>query len=277
MMMRSSQEGRRTSWVYAWLELGTRCGARWTEGRRVSLEAPKSRYRQVAELIRLAVNEGQHEPGATLPSEAELADQFGVSRVTINRAIQLLRSEGLVKVLRGRGTVVRSIPPIWRHSSRRYARAVREESGARGAFDAEIRRLGLVPRSDIVQLEPVDPPPDAAEALNLGRDERVLVRKRHMFASDEPVLLATSYIPWELADEAGVTKVDTGPGGTYSRLAEIGSGPVRFTEDIRARIPTDEEVAFFGLDEGQQVFEIVHMSFAENDVPVEYRIDALPT
>lgn len=243
----------------------------------MTLESPRSRYRQVADLIRSAIDSGTYARGSTLPPEPELAERFGVSRVTINRAIQVLRAEGLVRVFRGRGTVVHAIPPIWRHSSRRYSRAVREESGARGAFDAELRRLGLEPRSDIVQLEAVAPPAAVAAAMALGHNEHVLIRKRHMFASGEPVLLATSYIPWELAEKAEVTRVDTGPGGTYSRLAEVGFGPVRFTEDIRVRKPNDEEAAFFGLDDGQQVFEIVHISWTDEDRAVEYRIDALPT
>ncbi len=243
----------------------------------MTVEAPKSRYRQVADLLRRDITLGKYPPGSTLPSEQDLASEVGVSRVTINRALQILRAEGMVRVLRGRGTVVRSVPPIDRHSNRRYARAAREEHGARGAFDAEIRRLGLIPRSDIVQLEPVDPPEAAAKALGLDPGDRVLIRKRHMYASDEPVLLATSYIPWALAEQAGVTNENTGPGGTYSRLAELGQGPVRFTEDIRARIPTDDEEAFFDLAENQQVFEIIHMSWTVDDRPVEYRIDALPT
>jgi DNA-binding GntR family transcriptional regulator len=107
---------------------------------------------------------------------------------------------------------------------------VREEAGACGAFDAGLRRLGLTPRADIVQLEAVTPSETVASALRLTASDQVLIRKRHVFASGEPVLLATSFIPWMLAERAGVTKEDTGPGGTYSRLAEIGHGPVRFTE-----------------------------------------------
>jgi GntR family transcriptional regulator len=102
------------------------------------------------------------------------------------------------------------------------------------------------------------------------------VPDRHATRSQSTAGVLDSYIPWALAEQAGVTQVDTGPSGTYSRLAEVGKGPLRFTEDIRVRVPTDEEEMFFALDEGQQVFEIVHMSFAEDDVPVEYRIDALP-
>ncbi|MGQ0776682.1 MAG: GntR family transcriptional regulator [Pseudonocardiales bacterium] len=243
----------------------------------MSLEAPRSQYRQVADLLRDGIESGEFDPGSSLPSEPELASRFGVSRVTINRAVQLLRGEGLVKVLRGRGTVVRTIRATRRNSSQRYRKAAREESGGRGAFDFEIRRLGLTPRTEIVQLEAVQPPPEAAGVLRLHDGEQVLIRKRQLFASDEPVMLATSYIPWEIAQEAGITKVDTGPGGIYSRLADISLGPVKFSEDVRVRIPTTEEVSFFSLSETQQVFEIVHISLLADGRAVEYRVDTLPT
>lgn len=241
------------------------------------LEAPRSQYRQVADLLRDGIERGEYPPGSPLPSELDLASRFGVSRVTINRAVQLLRGEGLVRVLRGRGTVVRAIPAIRRNSSRRYQRAAREEGGGRGAFDFEIRRLGLTPRTEVVQLEAVQPPTAAATVLGLKDGEEALIRKRQLFASDEPVLLATSYIPWKIAEEAGVTNIDTGPGGTYSRLADIGLGPVRFSEDVRARIPTAEEETFFSPSETQQVFEIVHISWLDDGRAVEYRLDTLPT
>ena len=240
------------------------------------MEAPRSQYRQVADLLRDGIEHGEYPPGSPLPSEPDLATRFGVSRVTINRAVQLLRGEGLVRVLRGRGTVVRSIPAIWRNSNRRYQRAAREEGGGRGAFDFEIRRLGLTPRTEIVQLDAVQPPTAAAAVLGLEDGEPALIRKRQLFASDEPVLLAASYLPWTIAEQAGITNIDTGPGGTYSRLAEIGLGPVRFSEDVRARIPTSEEESFFGLSEAQQVFEIVHISWLADGRAVEYRLDTLP-
>jgi DNA-binding FadR family transcriptional regulator len=66
------------------------------------IETPRSLYKQVADQLRQRIAAGSYAAGSTLPSEPELADQFGVSRVTINRAIQMLRAEGLVKVLRER-------------------------------------------------------------------------------------------------------------------------------------------------------------------------------
>lgn len=243
----------------------------------MALEAAKSQYRQVADLLRAAIEREDYAPGSLLPSESELAAEWGVSRVTINRAVQLLRGEGMVRVLRGRGTTVRAIPSIRRNSTLRYAQRSREAEGSRGAFDFELKRLGLKPATKLAQLGQVPAPDAAREVLGLAAGESVLIRKREMFASDEPVLLATSYFPWTLAEQAGVTETDTGPGGTYSRLAEIGKGPVRFSEDLRVRSPTAAEERFFGLAETQQVYEIVHISYLADGTAIEYREDVLPT
>ena len=61
-----------------------------------------------------------------------------MNRITVNRAVAILRGEGLVRVERGRGTTVREIPLIRRAAPGRFARHTREQAGARGAFDAEI-------------------------------------------------------------------------------------------------------------------------------------------
>lgn len=64
-------------------------------------------WAQVADDIRGDIQSGALRPGAKLPAEPELAVQYGVSRVTVRRAISELTAEGLVMVLSGRGTFVR--------------------------------------------------------------------------------------------------------------------------------------------------------------------------
>ena len=68
-----------------------------------------------------------------------------------------------------------------------------------------------------------------------------------MYASDEPMQLATSYTPWSLAEGTQMAEPDSGPGGIYSRLADIGHGPVHFTEDVTTRLATQEESTFLRL------------------------------
>ncbi|MGI5206356.1 GntR family transcriptional regulator [Spirillospora sp. CA-108201] len=67
-------------------------------------------WRVIASDLRVAILDGRYLPGAALPSEPDLARHYGVSRPTVRKAIESLVSEGLVYVLRGRGSFVRPAP-----------------------------------------------------------------------------------------------------------------------------------------------------------------------
>jgi GntR family transcriptional regulator len=219
----------------------------------VTIESPRSQFRQLADLIRGAIERGEYAPGSPLPAEDELARQYGVSRRTINQAMRILRAEGLLKVQRGRGTIVRQIPVIHRDAVGRQH--TREAGGARGAFQAELERLGLTARSD-VEISEAAAPEGVAALLAVEPGAPVLARSRRMFANDVPVMLATSYLPLDIAAGTQLAEADTGPGGTYSRLGELGHAPVTFTETVTVRSPEDSEAAELGMDAEQRVFAI---------------------
>lgn len=73
---------------------------------RVDRDKPVHVWQQVADMIREDIRAKRLRKGARLPSENELAAQYGVARLTIRRAIQDLTAEGKLTVLRGRGTFV---------------------------------------------------------------------------------------------------------------------------------------------------------------------------
>jgi DNA-binding GntR family transcriptional regulator len=64
-------------------------------------------WAQVADDLRADINAGKLPPGAKLPTELELSERYGVARNTIRRAVAELVSDGLVIVMRGRGTFVK--------------------------------------------------------------------------------------------------------------------------------------------------------------------------
>ena len=86
-------------------------------------------YEQVKEWIRGHIASGQWRPGDPVPSEAALMDQFGVSRMTVNRALRELAAEGLVNRVQGSGTTVAQLHRI---SSRLTIRDIHEEVQERG-------------------------------------------------------------------------------------------------------------------------------------------------
>ena len=131
-----------------------------------------------------------------LLANTELAERYGVARPTVNNAVSILRAEGpACASSAGGGTIVRDIRNIHRNAMARYQKAALECSGGRGAFDTEIRALGMTPQTN-TEVERWTPPPEVARQLGLAEGEpNVIVRRRRMYANDVPVQLAPSYMP----------------------------------------------------------------------------------
>lgn len=236
---------------------------------------PRSRFRQVADLIRTAIQRGDYPRGSALPREDLLAEQIGVSRATVNDAVRILVAEGHLRIHRGVGMFVTELPPILRNAQARYAAAHREQG--RGAFDVEIRRLGREPQIEQT-IERVNPPATVAEILGVSADEpSTVVRARRMSAGETPVQLADSYIPVEIAAGTALEQPDSGPGGIVSRFAELGHAQVRISERIAVRPPTTEEAGFLAMTEDQRVYEITHTGWTAEGRAVEVCVHVMPT
>jgi DNA-binding transcriptional regulator YhcF (GntR family) len=101
-------------------------------------------------------------PGDALPTELELCERFGVSRMTARAGVKQLVDEGLLYRVRGRGTFVAQ-PPI------------RRQAGNLLSFSQEMRARGLRPSSEILELAQQVAPNDVARALGLPSGARVIV------------------------------------------------------------------------------------------------------
>ncbi|MFD9819098.1 GntR family transcriptional regulator [Streptomyces violascens] len=241
-------------------------------------QAPgRATFRAVADEVRAHIKAGRYAPGAKLPTEGELADEIGTNRGTAAQALRLLSSEGLINKSRKGAFVHRIVNKITRDSTSRYVRARREAGQARGAFEAEIRELGMTPTS-VTSTHHTRPPAWVADLLGVDAGSvSTLARARRMLADDVPVQLATSYLPLEIAEGTRLEEVDTGPGGSISRLAELGHAQATITENIEVRTPTPEEVEALDMAEDQRVFEIAHIGRTEDGRAVEVTVHVLPS
>lgn len=238
-------------------------------------------YRQIADQIRAAINEGAYAPGAPMPGDSTLADQYGTNRGTIGQAVRLLLAEGYL-IKKGRNYAVSPLlNKILRDANVRY-RKTRRETGpdgapSRGAFASEVKALGMRAGSDVT-VDRSAPPAKVAELLGVPVDEdSVLSRARRMTADDVPVQLATSYVPGDIAFGSPLENVDTGPGGMISRLAEMGYAQAEVTEEINVRTPTPEEIEELQLTEDARVYELVHVARTADGRAVEVAIHVMPT
>lgn len=224
-------------------------------------------FKQIADHLREAIERGALQPGDKVPSESQLMDHYEVARMTVRHALQVLQSEGLTVAEHGRGVFVRSRPPVRRIASDRFARQHREQG--RAAFIAETEAAGGKPMVDSIEIVEAEAPDDVRRRLDMPPGGRVIIRARRYLIDGHPVETAVSYIPADIARGTRIAEPDTGPGGIYARLEELGYRMHHFNEEIRSRMPLRDEARALKLPPGIPVFHLVRTAYAEDGAPVE--------
>ncbi|WUH92358.1 GntR family transcriptional regulator [Streptomyces sp. NBC_00433] len=222
-------------------------------------------FRQIADQLREAIDKGKFAEGDKLPSETELVEHYGVSRMTVRNSLSLLQGEGLVVSEHGKGVFVRPRPPVRRLASDRFARRHREQG--KSAFTVEADAAGSHPTVDNLEIKEERPSQDIA--TRLGGPRRVLARHRRYLLDGRPVEFATSYLPLDLARGTPIAEPNPGPGGIYARLEELGHRLDHFEEEIRARMPAPSEVKTLQLASGVPVIHLVRTAFDTEGRAVE--------
>ncbi len=108
-----------------------------------------------------------------------------------------------------------------------------------------------------------------ARRLGVQPGEQVLVRSRRYLADGQPLELATSYLPWAMAESTPIAEKNPGPGGIYARLEEAGHSLDHFTEEVTARMPAPEETRALRLPDGVPVIALVRTAFDASGAAVE--------
>jgi GntR family transcriptional regulator len=214
-------------------------------------------FRQIADHLRTAIDKGKFKEGDKLPSESELVEHYGVSRMTVRNALSVLQGEGLVVSEHGKGVFVRPRPPVRRLASDRFARRHREQG--KSAFTVEAEAAGSRPEVDGLEVREERPTQDVS--ARLGSPRKVLARRRRYLLDGRPVEYAVSYLPLDLARDTPIAQPNPGPGGIYARLEELGHRLDHFDEEVRARMPTPAEVRTLQLSSGVPVIHLVRTAY----------------
>ncbi|MBT2395440.1 GntR family transcriptional regulator [Streptomyces sp. ISL-100] len=223
------------------------------------------KYQRIVAELKAAIEAGEYGPGDRLPGENDLMATYAVARMTARQALGVLQSEGLVEARKGSGVFVREFRPIRRRGVQRLSSTLWGMGQSVWAADTEGRDLVV----DLISVTEEAAPDGIARVLGIPEGAPVCVRRRRFVLDGRPVLLATSYLDAELVAGTTITQADTGPGGIYARLDEVGSKPVRFREEIRSRMPSAEESDRLGLALGTPVVLICRTAFAERGRVVE--------
>lgn len=118
---------------------------------------PQKLYQQIARTIAKSINDGRYGPGDRLPSERELADDFGVSRPTIRDAMIALEFQGLVEARQGSGVYVNATATPETDDSAEMEVGALELTEARRLFEGEACALSAATVTDetLAQLDQI--------------------------------------------------------------------------------------------------------------------------
>ncbi|SOB78793.1 GntR family transcriptional regulator [Streptomyces sp. 1331.2] len=193
--------------------------------------------------------------------------RYGVASGTVRKAVAELRTAQLVETHHGRGSFVRSRPPVQRKSTDRFRRTHREAGKA--AYLAEAEISGGIPSVTVLFVGPTAAPPEIADRLGLPAGTQVLARKRRYFRDGVPTEEATSYLPWDVVKDIPEVFAENPGGGIYARLEEHGHSLAEFTESVRARLATKPETKALALSPGAPVIHLVRDAIATGGRVVE--------
>jgi GntR family transcriptional regulator len=172
----------------------------------VAPAAPLPKYHRVKEIILARLADGTWPPGSLLPAEPGLCREFGVSRITVRKAISDLVHEGKIQTVQGKGTFVAK-PKVGERFVQR----------AFGIFD-DMEQRGLRLTTEVLRQEVIRAPDEIAAALGLRLGERVHVIVRLRSVEGEKILISTTYIPEALCP--GLAHEDLSTGSLFRLLRD---------------------------------------------------------
>lgn len=213
-------------------------------------------YYQLYEILLGRIKDGTWRPDDMLPSEAELVDQYDLSRATVRQAFDLLVNQGWVFRRRGQGTFV-SRPTIEQNLSRIVS------------FWEDMKQRGLEPGTKVMERYIISASEDLAEELQVPPDEELARIVRLRLADGEPMSVEYSYLVHKNCP--GILEQDYANNSLRLMLREqFNVNLVYARQRIRA-VPASEELAeLLDIEPNSALLHIERVTYSDQDIPVEY-------
>lgn len=218
-------------------------------------EAPL--YAQIEQALVARLGVDLH-PGDRLPTEDELIAEFGVSRITVRRALQNLAARNLIVTKRGQGSFV--------------ARpSFRQPLTALTGFVEDMDAHGFRSRAQVLSVEEIVAPPEVRSALELPLGAKVTHIQRVRLAAGQPVSFDDTYLPIDLGRL--IAQDDLENEQIFTLLEQRHDTPLIEAEYALQADTADALVAeALQVAEGTAVFRIERTSFTTGQKPVDYEI-----
>lgn len=230
--------------------------ALWSMPSSPPLQPDIPRHEQVSNWLREQIQSGVYEPGDQLPSESALGDQFGVSRVTVRRALQTVENEGYIYRRQGLGSFVQTPP-------------VRQGLVRLTDFAQDMRQAGLKARSEVLAQKLESATPRVANLLGLKPGDKVERLDRLRLADTTPIAFDRTFLPVFYAQL--LRGHDLEHETIYTVLASYDIDVERGRYRIEAVDAPDDVAEYLGIPAASAVLRISRTSFATGGKIIYYQ------
>jgi GntR family transcriptional regulator len=218
-------------------------------------------HRQLYLLLRDRIVRGIWPPGSALPTEEALCQQFSVSRITVRRALDDLKSQGLVDRRHGLGTFVLSnvAPPAPR---------------ATLSFVDTLRKHAEETQVRVIEVQQGETPPDIASLLQLEPGEKAVHAVRLRLMDGVPVMLTDAWVPARVGRK--VTAAALKKKALYEVLMAQGVEFGRVVQEISAEAADPQRALHLGTEVGSPLLKVVRLIHDREDRPVQHLTALMP-
>jgi GntR family transcriptional regulator len=221
----------------------------------VSAGAGVPLHRQLFLVLHDEIDRGVLAPGDSLPTEQTLCDQFGISRITVRRALADLAEQGYIERRQGVGSFVRE------HASA-------DLSAASGSYMDGLRQAQFATEVEVLELDAHRRPPRAvADALETPDELLHIVRLRRQRRTGEPLMVTEAWLPNELADQLNEPALRREP--LYELLSNVGIVAERMRHEITAEIAGPRHAHLLDTAIGAALLRVNRLAFVA-DRPHHY-------
>jgi len=219
--------------------------------------ATAPRYRQLADAVRGAIEQGLLTDNQALPSERELAEKYQVSRDTVRKAVRYLEERGVIYSDHGRGTFV--APALVRRMSRFI-----------DGFSQDTQQRGGVPGQRILAVESTAASMGIAGLLKIEPGHPLTRVRRVRLIDGVPVGLHDAYFSLPRGAQLQSTEVEQAQ-SLYTLLTDkFGFAPAEAVENLSAAAADAEDARLLGIAEGAPILMCERITLSDRREPIEY-------
>jgi GntR family transcriptional regulator len=211
-------------------------------------------YKQLRLMLQDYILLGDWNPGYLLPTEQDLCDTYGISRITARKALDDLAQAGFIERIQGKGSIVKD----------RRKNAIPQVQG----FTESTNSSGRKARTELIGKELVYGLSDINQILELDEDEPLWSYRRIGYVNDVPAVLMNHYVSQKLGDK--MNEYDLRGKSFFSMYEKILKSPITSLENVVVAVNASAEMAkILGIAEHSAQMWFRGIAYIEGDIPVE--------